>query len=143
MSKPHKYANSHIKIDTRLSADRIAELTKSVGENTAAVGLNIWRAAIRFEGAELGRTNFSIRGIGNFSEMIAFHVNIVDTPTGSTARSEIENYKTTQQTVMFIPVTPKDMVGYSAYRKFMNKLSEAVLAEDSAARISIVEREGR
>ena len=41
----------------------------------------------------------------------------------------------------FIPVTPKDMVGYSAYRKFMNKLSEAV-AEDSAARISIVERRG-
>lgn len=140
MAKPHKYAHSHIDVQTRLSADRVAELTMAIGGNTAATGMSTWRAATRFEGAQPGRTNFSIRGIGGFSEMITFHVDITDTPTGSSARSQIDNYKTSQQTVFFIPVSPKDMVGYGTYRKFMDSLSEAIRQEDPAAQVSVTER---
>ncbi|QLY28181.1 hypothetical protein H0264_22605 [Nocardia huaxiensis] len=136
MSRTHKYADSHFSITTRLSADRFAEITKTVGDNTKTIGVG----AVRFEGADRGRTNFSVRSMAGFYELITFHVAITDTPTGANGRSCIDTYKTTQQSYMFIPLSPKTMNGYSVYRKFMNEVRAAILAEDPQAQVVIAER---
>lgn len=136
MSRPHKYADSHIRVDTQVTGDRFAEITKFVGDNTKIFGV----AGVRFEGAEPGQTNFSVRSMAGFYELITFHVAITDTLLGSTGQSCIDSYKTTQQKYLFVPISPRTMNGYSVYRKFMNSLAEAIIAEDTHARISISEQ---
>ncbi|APA99957.1 hypothetical protein [Nocardia seriolae] len=135
MSRKHKYADSHFSIETRLSADRFAEITKHVGDSTKTL-----LGTVRFEGADRGRTNFSVRSMAGFYELLTFHVTIHDTATGSSGRSHIDTYKTTQQTYMFIPISPKTMNGYVLYRRFMKDVRAAVLAEDSRALVTISER---
>ncbi|WP_433599407.1 hypothetical protein ACQPXH_27700 [Nocardia sp. CA-135953] len=136
MPRRHKYADSHFAISTLLSADRFAEITKQVGDTTRMLGVG----SVRFEGAERGRTNFSVRSLSGFYELITFHIAIADTAYGSSGRSCIDTYKTTQQTYMFIPLSPKTMNGYSIYRKFMNAVAEAIRAEDPRAQVTISER---
>ncbi|MEU8897059.1 hypothetical protein [Nocardia sp. NPDC048505] len=136
MSRRHKYADSHISVATHLPADRFAQITKSVGDTAKTVGVG----AVRFEGAERGRTNFSIRAMGGFYELMTFHVAIDDAGGGSSGRSHIDTYKTTQQSYMFIPLSPKTMNGYSVYRKFMHEVRAAILREDPRARVTISER---
>ncbi|MEV0252038.1 hypothetical protein AB0H76_36015 [Nocardia sp. NPDC050712] len=136
MSRKHKYADSHISVVTRLSADRFAHITKDVVDAAKTLGVG----AVRFEGADRGRTNFSVRTMAGFYELMTFHVTIADTSGGSSGRSHIDTYKTTQQTYMFIPLSPKSMNGYSVYRKFMNEVRAAVLREDPGAQITITER---
>ncbi|WP_433522809.1 hypothetical protein ACQPZ2_37925 [Nocardia pseudovaccinii] len=136
MPRRHKYAESHFAITTLLSADRFAEITKQIGDTTRMLGVG----SVRFEGAERGRTNFSVRSLSGFYELITFHVVIDDTAYGSSGRSCIDTYKTTQQTYMFIPLSPKTMNGYSVYRKFMNAVAAAIRAEDPRAKVTISER---
>ncbi|WP_405494492.1 hypothetical protein [Nocardia sp. NBC_00511] len=137
MSKRHKYAGSHLAISTGLPASRIAELSKYVGEEIKS-GVT----AIRFEGAGVGRTDFSVRGWGNHVEYLTFHVVISDAAHGATGRTVIDSYKTTQQTYMMIPISPKTMNGYGLYKRFMTKLADAIRAEDPRADVAITERTG-
>jgi hypothetical protein len=58
MTGVHKFSRASIHIGTSLSADRVAEISKHVGESTkrGLAGLH----HVRFEGASEGRTSFSI-----------------------------------------------------------------------------------
>lgn len=136
MSRKHKYADSHFSIATRLSADRFAEVSKHVGETTKSLA----GGGVRFEGAQRGRTNFSVRTMAGYYELMTFHVTIDDTATGSSGRSHIDSYKTTQSTYLFIPISPKTMNGYGIYRKFMKDMCAAILTEDPLAQVTITER---
>ncbi|WP_305780306.1 hypothetical protein [Nocardia nova] len=135
MAKRHKYADANLAVDSGLSSQRIAELSKYVSENIKS-GVT----GVRFEGAGPGRTNFSVRGWGNHVEYLTFHVRISDAPHGATVRTRIDSYKTTQQTYMMIPISPKSMSGYSLYKRFMFALADAIRAEDPAATIAVTER---
>jgi hypothetical protein len=128
-------------IETTVSADRVAEMSKVVGENTKGnlmIGIN----HVRFEGAEHGRTNFSIRALAESWELMTFHVEISKSRSGTVARSGIDSFKTKQEKLlMVIPAGPKRMLGYKTYRLFMDNLAAAIAAEDSTARTAVVERE--
>jgi hypothetical protein len=140
MAAKHKFSGSHVTIRSSLSADRLAEVSKAVGEQTKGnlmIGLN----QVRFEGASAGRTNFSIRAMGQLWELMTFHVSIADAGTGSTARSAIDSFKTSQsKLLMVIPLGPKTMSAYKTYRLFMENLVAGVKAEDRASRSTIIER---
>jgi hypothetical protein len=140
MARPHKLAQSHTTITTRLLPSRVAEISKSVGEQTKGdvlIGVN----NVRFEGAEKGHTKFSIRALGNRLELMTFHLAIDVHGAGSAATTRIDTYKTRQPTMFgFIPTGPKRISAYKTYRRFMEKLGLAILEEDPAARVTLTER---
>lgn len=140
MAASHKFSSSHIQARSGLSADRVAEISKSVGESTKgniAIGVN----HVRFEGAQAGRTNFSIRGLGNHAEYMTFHVSIDDQRTGCIVKSGIDTFKTRQQKLlMLIPIGPKSMLAYKTYKLFMGNFEAALRAKDPGARTTITER---
>src|SRR6266550_614859 len=142
MANQHKFAGSHTTIATGLSADRVAEISKAVGDSTKGdilIGMN----NVRFEGASPGRTNFSIRALGNRLELMTFHVAIQDRASGSSATTRIDTYKTSQQKYFgLIPVGPKRMAAYQTYRRFMENLVAAVQAQEPAAQATLTERVG-
>jgi len=143
MARQHKFAGSQVAITTRLPADRVAEISRMVGDNTRGdilIGLN----NVRFEGAGHGRTNFSIRALGNRLELMTFHVAIESRGSGSAAMTHIDTYKTSQQRAFgFIPVAPKRMSAYRTYRRFIDNFGAAVRAEEPAARVAFTERVSR
>lgn len=131
MAAKHKKSNATVEIESTLSADAVAALCQQLAPSVQGV---------RLEGATPGRVHFSIRGLGGFSELMTFRVDISDTPGGSRATTRIESFKTTQETIMFIPVTPKSLVGYRSYRNFAVKLGEEVQRDDPSARSVFTER---
>ncbi|NMM83977.1 hypothetical protein B2J88_06330 [Rhodococcus sp. SRB_17] len=133
MVATHKLSNSHITVSGRLSADRLAELAHYVAENAGST------AKIRFEGSQAGTISYSIRSwVG--ASMMTFDVHITNQGDCSSAKSKIDMFKTTQQTMFFIPVTPKQLLGYSMYKRFMEGLALAVRAEDPNADVQIIQQ---
>lgn len=138
MPDQHKLAGAHVAVTTSVSADRLAALARYVGINTRR-GLN----KVRFEGATPGILHFSIRSLDAVRpSKFAFHLQIQDASSGSTARSGIDSYLMTQDRYMhFIPAGRWKMQGYGSYKLFMTNLRDAVRLEDPAAEISITRRE--
>ncbi|TSE00805.1 hypothetical protein FOS14_07310 [Skermania sp. ID1734] len=137
MAKLQKFHASHINIQTRLPGERLAQLSKAVGDDLGNKVINV-----RFEGAQPGCTLFSVRGWGDMAEYLTFQMQIADSRYGSTGKSYIERYKTSQQTYFFIPVSPREMRGYGMYKAFIVRLGHAVRAEDPEAHVVIIERPG-
>jgi hypothetical protein len=134
----HKFSRSSIQITTSLSADRVAEISRQVGESTRGglAGLH----HVRFEGASEGRTNFSIRALGDVVEFMTFHVVITDADGGAKASSHIDSFKTKQdKLLMMIPLGPKNMMAYKTYRLFMENIRGAITAADTSSRTVITE----
>lgn len=69
-----------------------------------------------------------------------FEVSILDRGEVRGMSSRITNYKTAQQSIMFIPVTPKQLLGFGAYKAFMEKVSAAVKRADPSAQTEVRER---
>ena len=139
MAAKHKFSRSCIQITTSLSADRVAEITKEVGESTKGGGF-AEPGHVRFEGASAGRTNFSIRGPRDLMEFMTFHVSITDVDSGAEVSTHIDSFKTKQDKYMLIPVGPKKMLAYKTYRLFMENLKAAVDAVDAKSRAVLTER---
>lgn len=136
MTGAHKFSRSSIQITTSLSADRVAEISQQVGESTRA-GLH----HVRFEGASEGRTNFSIRALGDLVEFMTFHVAIRDADDGAKASSHIDSFKTKQdKLLMLIPLGPKNMISYKTYRRFMENIRAAIAAADTSSRAVLTEK---
>lgn len=139
MAATHKFSRSSIQITTDLSADRVAEISKQVGESTKGnvrIGMN----NVRFEGASEGRINFSIRALGDLMEFMTFHVAVTDADCGAKASSHIDSFKTKQEKLfMLIPLGPKNMLAYKTYRLFMENLKAAVAAADAKSRAVLTE----
>ena len=140
MAAKHKFSGAHVVISTNLTGDEAARIAKSVGEGTKGdirIGLN----HVRFEGAQQGRLNFSIRALKDVMEFMTFHVDITPSATGSQIRSSIDGFKTKQQKLfMLIPIAPKRMLAYKTYSLFMRNLEQAFAAADASAQTSITER---
>jgi len=140
MAATHKFSGSSIQIATSLSADRVAEISKQVGESTKGnfkIGMN----HVRFEGASEGRVNFSIRALGDLMEFMTFHVSITDADGGAEASSHIDRFKTKQQKLfVLIPFGRKRMLSYNTYRLFMENMKVAIAAADTKSRVVLTEK---
>ena len=139
MAAKHKFARSSIQITSCLPADRVAEISLRVGESTKKNGLAATHR-VRFEGANEGRTNFSIRALGDVIEFMTFHVSITEADGRATVSSHIDSFKTKQEKLfMLIPLGPKEMISYKTYRLFMENLKSAVAAADANSRAVLTE----
>lgn len=129
--KKHKYHNSRIEIDTALPPERVLDLARQTIETLHSVKI-------------VGGDHYSV--LGAVKSLIGLKIMTFDTvvtrngPRTQVVTSMLE-YNTTQQTMYFIPISPKSIDGYSAYRKYMNALEQAVRTADPSARSIIIERE--
>jgi hypothetical protein len=141
MAAKHKLSQSHTLVETQIDSAGVAEIAKSVGEQTKgniAIGIN----RVRFEGAEPGHLRFSIRALGDRMEIMTFQVTIQQQGAHTNVRTGIGSFKTRQQTMLFIPIAPKHLSGYGTYKLFMNNLATALRMEDPRAQVTLTERVG-
>ncbi len=132
MAASHKKSGAYHEIRSSLPPARIAAIAKQVADNGGGA---------RFEGADGGDVHFSIRGLIKAFEVMTFVMRISADQSGTVARTSIRNFKTSQEKFMLIPVSPKSLEGFSAYKKFGTRVAEAVRAEDPAAVATFVDRE--
>jgi hypothetical protein len=139
--KPHKYADNGVALDTALSiADLKAICARAAVESTG----DLWNGQYKILEAESGETwiRYQIPGALRLLKLMVFSVKMTSDGARSTLETEIEDYYTTQTTVMyFIPVTPKKMVTRHSYVQFINKVANTVRQADPSARIAISEGE--
>lgn len=138
MAAKHKYQHSTLGATTTLPPDQVAVIAKSSAEKVKNKVPG--QPFVRFEGAQPGRLNFSVRNLGGHGELMAFHA-IVEGGDGNTAvRTGIDMFKTEQQRVFFIPVGPKSLLGYGQYKRFAATLLADLQAADSSSRGQLVEQ---
>lgn len=139
--KPHKYADNGVALDTVLSiTDLKAICAQAAIESTG----DLWNGTTKLVVAESGDTwiRYHIPGALRLLKLMTFIVKMGTAGGRSTLETEIEDYYTTQTTVMYlIPVTPKKMVARHGYVQFINKVANTVRQADPSARIAISEGE--
>ncbi|MDQ4213449.1 FHA domain-containing protein [Microbacterium capsulatum] len=133
MGKPHKLAKARIEIDSDLSIDRTIEIARH------AVGT---QRSLRIIGEGASGIRVALTGLLG-GALMHFVVSAEDADGRTRVVSAIEQYRTSQTTVYFIPVGPKSMEGIGIYRRFMTTFGQAMQAADPSARIRMVEREDR
>jgi hypothetical protein len=133
LARPHKHAGAHIELTSELPPDRLAELCKQAGQQFN-------RIECRLEEVMPGRLVFTIRGgLSKRMQSMTFQVLNEIRDGRSHLPSRISHYKTKQDTFMFIPVGPKQMLGLKAYRTYMHNLEALVKDADPTASVSVIE----
>jgi hypothetical protein len=138
MAAKHKNQNSTFRATTVLAPDEVAKIAQQCGEKVKNTIPG--QPFVRFEGAQPGRLNFSIRSLGGHSELMTFHAEVSATDGTTAVRTHIDRFKTTQQTFMFIPVSPKSLLGYSQYKRFASAFLADLKAADRSTTGELVER---
>jgi len=122
MAKTHKYAGSHVLVRTALPANRVAEIAADLTSDVEE---------LRFQGEDMGVLHFTINNPRNpRMEWLVFSVALGAEGDRTTARTAILRYQTNQSRVAFVPVACVEMLGYSQYRTFMDRLAGHVRLED-------------
>jgi hypothetical protein len=139
----HRLSAASIEIDSSLDADKLRSLSDNAAADTVPTGIYKGaKARIRPNGrATATRQHYKI-GTESRS-MMTFSVSFASVDGGSQARSRIESFRTKQEMFLgFIPVGPRELLGWNWYQNFMRKFDRAVRAVDPSAQIEIIERAG-
>jgi Protein of unknown function (DUF2510) len=143
MAATHKLSGACVSIYSSLSPDTVAEISRRVGENTQG---DVWNGVnnVGFEGTKLGRVDFAIRSFNRShgTALMMFHVSIAQRDGGSVATTAIDFFRTVRRYFIIFPL-PKKLVAYATYRRYMEKLGDAVRAQDPSARVVITEGDMR
>lgn len=134
----HKNQNATYTGRTTLGPDRVADIAKAAA---ATVKNSIpGQPFVQFDGGHPGQLNFSVRNIGGRNVLMTFTMSVTQDGSGSSVRTKIGGFKTTQPTWMFIPMGPKSLVGYSHYKRFVTALERELKVADASANGQLVER---
>ncbi len=134
MAKSHKYAGAHIKVtSSSLKAEKLLSLAEEVAGTFKQ---------IEVRGKSEHGLSMMVKSIARV-DLLEFALTAEDKGEGSTAVTEIGEYMTSQSTLfIFIPFGPKEMNGYTIYKKFMELYGKTVKALDQQARATITELTG-
>lgn len=139
MSATHKNQYSTLRLSTSLPPDQVAQIASAAAEKVKSSIPG--RPFVRFEGATPGQLQFSVRSMGGHMELMTFVADVTASGEQTTATTRIEAFKTTQEKLfMFIPVSPKTLVGYGEYKRFAATLLADLTAVDASTTGSLVER---
>lgn len=142
MAKQHKHATQSVSVVTVLSPDRLEELAKRATEKrttstSAAVMTGLTRGVQKVQVTGAGPAAVLLRVSAPMdSNLMSFKLAMAQDDGRTRLKSEITEYKTTKQTVMFVPVTPATMVAFDSYKEFCRRFVEAVRAEDASAHVT-------
>lgn len=131
MAKKHKHHDSRIEIDTALPVGQALSLCRETVETQRSLRLSDEYA----DGfSALVKNEFGI-------VQLHFTVSAAQNGERTSVSTKLQEYQTFQNTVYLIPVGPKMISGYGAYRNFMNALAQVFPAADPMAHCAIIERE--
>lgn len=142
MAKQHKHATQSVSVVTVLSPDRLEELARRATEKrttstSAAVMTGLTRGVQKVQVTGAGPAAVLLRVSAPMdSNLMSFKLAMAQDDGRTRLKSEITEYKTTKQTVMFVPVTPATMVAFDSYKEFCRRFVEAVRAEDASAHVT-------
>jgi len=132
MGKPHRLANARIEIDTALPVERAIDVAKQ------AIGT---QRALRITGEGEGVLRVQVMQGLISAPVMTFLVSATANGGRTRVVTAIDEYRTSQTTVYFVPVTSKSMEGVGVYRRFMVGFGQAMQASDPSAHIEMIERD--
>lgn len=132
MAKPHKLANARIEVDTALPVQRAIDVARQ------AVGT---QRALKITGEADGVLRVQVNQGIISAPVMTFFVKAEADGTRTRVVSAIDEYRTSQTTVYFVPVTSKSMEGMGVYRRFMVSFGQAMQAADPSAHVQMIERD--
>lgn len=136
MGKPHKFAAARLICSTSLPPSRVAEIAAGIGTERKG-----FFSKVKYVSASAGRLRFTVVGVGGLVEQMTFHVEVTEGNGRAQVRTAIDTFLTTQQKLLvFIPIGPKEMVAWGAYKAYMRELAEALQREDASVSFEIIER---
>lgn len=133
MPKPAQ-TRASVSIATALTVPRVLDLA-----DKSSINADDAVSRVRFESRDLHSATFSVREHLESTEYMRFRV-IVDRALGrTTARTVIDTFTVKEGGVSaLVPMTRRKILGFGAYESFMDWFVSAVLAEDSAAIVTLV-----
>jgi len=140
MAAQHKNSSAALHATTSLGREELAQLAqKAAGE---AHG-NAWNSpgSVRFERATPNRLDFSVQAPGPLRrELMTFSLAINDRDASGAhdVGVAIARFKTMQNKMWgLIPLGPRKLLGFAAYRSFLTAFGSAVQAHDASASVDV------
>lgn len=130
MAAKHKYSGSHVEVKTSLEPAKVLALATQAAETFKEISV---------VGEDASTVALVIKSWAKV-QLMNFSVNVSATDGSTVARTEIDGFRTQQSTFMFIPIGPKELLGYKSYKRYMALFAEAVKAVDSKATYHVQER---
>ncbi|MBS45130.1 MAG: hypothetical protein CMH83_18560 [Nocardioides sp.] len=138
MAKKHKLAGARIDARTQLDVAEAVELIKSVAADTRVTGFKYnKKVRIHLTDEAAGELSFCVMHKYPILEFSA----MVQPGPPTRVSTTVDSYATSQETLMLIPIAPKQLEGYPWYRQFMANLGAALSGRDPESTIEIIERE--
>lgn len=139
MGATHKHSADSVQITTRLTSEQIRQSARGATEGikSTSVGIAGVRTGYKVEVTASGPAamEFIVKNaIG--SKVMVFSLSIQETQGTTSATSKIDEFRTEQQTVMFIPVAPKTMIGFHMYEAWARRFAEAIVSQDPTAQVA-------
>ncbi len=134
MARPHKKAGAAMSVQTKLAGNQLQTICHDAAEASKKVG-----SKVSVTGQTPDRMTFAVSSTLGGTQN-SFAVNILDRGDMRGMSSEILQYRTSQQSVMFVPVTPKSLQGLSLYMSFLERVVAAVKQADPQAETSVRDR---
>jgi len=129
--KPPKQAQSALRITTSLTPRRVADIATELTSEFNRVHL---------KGADEGVVHFSISSrLAERLESIAFDLVVAKEGGKTHGATKLVRYTWTRARVLLIPVSPKKIVAYGAYRAYMEGLAARIRVEDPSSSAAISE----
>ena len=140
MGAKHKNSGAEIVMVISVGRQELADLARNAAHHAHG---NAWNSPgkARFEGSASDRLDFSVQAPGPLKrELMAFRMRVAPGQHAGTqeVRVSIASFKTMQSKFLgLVPMGPKKLLGFAAYRSFMDGLASGVQSKDPLAAVSV------
>ena len=136
MTAQHKHSGLCLEASTQLGQQEIAAFAEQAADATRS----------RLERSTPGRLDYSVHNwLKNTvmdRELMTFSLRASVQGSRTTVTTNITSFKTTQPRIrilfFLIPTGPKQLLGLTVYRKFIDQIRGLILANDASARAAIL-----
>ncbi|MCA1005616.1 hypothetical protein LCL87_07800 [Rhodococcus hoagii] len=145
MRARHKNQNAYVEISSAMPIHQLAEVCIGIATSvrTSPTLGQVTAYGIEYLGGDPSVLHFMVRRAARGGqlkfEVMPFHVSVGHRVGGSYARSEIDGATVSQDSFLFVPIGPKQLHGYPAYKAFMNQFAFAAKQADPHAQAVVSE----
>ncbi len=132
MAKNHKYHQARVEAESQLEPSLLIDIAKHVAFAMQKQGISV-------QGEGDHTLHLVVKNVFRVTQL-EFYVNVEPRGFRTHIETDIVRYLTNQVKVLaFIPLGPKEMLGYKQYRNYMQSLANAVIAADPSAQTALIE----
>lgn len=139
---------THLRGHTSLSPDEVFDLAETIAADVAAGGIKLKPGSVSKDGTELNiemRSTgmaYAFRGISAAGQQGG--VTVFVGPEGARVPAgrrpvlvHLADAMTSHTSVMFVPVTPKKIIGFDTYMAFLDEFGAELSTRDSGAELEV------